>query len=72
MVSRIGARSGVWALGLLISVSIFPPAVETTQTQAQQPAQAPVGQPGQAGPQTQEAGTRRSGGPRGRGRARRY
>ena len=66
MVSRIGARSGVWALGLLISFSIFPPAVETTQTQAQQPAQAPIGQPAQAGPQTQEAGR---GGRGGRGGA---
>jgi mono/diheme cytochrome c family protein/glucose/arabinose dehydrogenase len=58
MGTKLGARSSFWALalGLLIYVSEFPLVVETTESQAQQPAQAPVGQPGQAGQQTQEAG----------------
>ena len=65
MVTRIGARSSFWilALGLLIYVSAFPLVVETTESQAQQPAQAPMGQPGQAGRQTQEVGRGGRGGP---------
>jgi hypothetical protein len=64
MWSRIGVRASSVAIAgaLLIYGGEFPLAVETQATPtAQQPAQAPQGQPGQAGQQTQNQDAGRGG-----------